>query len=94
MPSKDDITALIHRRRMASLLINIERLQRLAILFDFFYEEYWMVPPSEVPRAVYRHWFNEVLNIPKNPKSLIPHKPLEIYAEPKDYVWMLSQLLE
>ena len=44
--SKEEITKLIHARRLASLRINIERLQSVASMFDYFYEQYYDVPPG------------------------------------------------
>jgi len=92
--SKEKVTELINKRRRASLLINIERLQRVAELFDMFYEEYWNVPPENVPQYVYRYWYMAVISEPRNPKVVGPQQMMEIHSEPKDHEWILSQLLE
>lgn len=92
--TKSEVTRLINLRRQASLMINIERLQKVAELMDMFYESYWYVPPEEVPQYVYRHWYMMVIMEPWNPKIVGPQKVMEIHAEPRDHEWMLAQLLE
>jgi len=78
--TKSEVTRLINLRRQASLMINIERLQKVAELMDMFYESYWYVPPEEVPQYVYRHWYMMVIMEPWNPKVVGPQKVMEIYA--------------
>jgi len=92
--SKAEITALINKRRHASLMINIENLQIKARIFDLFYEEYTLVPPETVPQYVYRYWFMALLTMPRPPKAVGPRLGLQIHAEPKDAHWMWDQLLE
>jgi len=92
--SKQEISELIRRRRYTSLIMNIERLQGVASMFDYFYEQYYYVPPEEVPPYVYRHWYSTIINTPRNPKVVGPQQIVTIHAEPKDHEWMLSQLLE
>jgi len=91
--TKKDVTELINSRRRASLNINVEHLQYAARQNDMFYENYWDSPASDVPQYVYRYWFRALLDMPRDPKSLAP-QIFEIHAEPKDYEWMLDQLLE
>lgn len=95
MLSKHAITILINRRRAATLLINIERLQNMAKFFDWFYESHWEVPADQVPPYVYRHWYQMLLSLPKNTKSVLPRSnSVTIYCEERDHEWLLSQLLE
>lgn len=94
MLTKDVITSLIRRRRLASLLINVEMLQDYAIFTDSFYEDYWYVPAEEVPPHVYKYWYNERLRIPINPRVVGSKNIKGLYGEPKDHEWLLSQLLE
>lgn len=87
MPTKDEITYLIGKRRKATLYRIVDSLAGIAIAYpDVPYQEYKYVPSKRIPQDVYREWFDYAQRHLGN--------YFTFKVEPRDHEWLLSQLLK
>lgn len=86
MPSKDEITRLIRKRRKATLYRIVDSLAGLAVAHsDCPHQGYKYIPAKWIPQHVYRDWFEYAHYFGKYFKFKV---------EPKDHEWLLTQLLK
>ena len=84
--SKDQVTAIIRKRRYKSLYKYIEHLQYWAAMKQWEYSRsHAGYDAAAVPQYVYRYWHKRAMEI-SNYIQLVVH--------PNDHLWLLDQLVE
>ena len=82
--SKDQVTAIIRKRRYKSLYKYIEHLQYWAAMKQWEYSRsHAGYDAAAVPQYVYRYWHKRAMEI-SNYIQLVVH--------PNDHLWLLDQL--